>query len=52
MNIYGSHNIAVKFKTRDKVIYYTKAVYHLLRADPEVEYIIDCNTGEILYNRD
>ena len=41
--------IAVKFKNRDHIIYYTSAILHLLRTDPEVEYIINPDNGEILF---
>jgi hypothetical protein len=43
--------IIAKF-TNGQTVEYTKSIFHLLTTDPEVEYIIDFDTGELLYSKD
>lgn len=42
--------LRVKFYGRNAEITYTKAIYKMLLTDPAVEYILDAETGEVLYN--
>lgn len=43
--------IAVKFKDRDETIIFTPAVLDLCRTDPATEWIIDAETGEVIFSR-
>lgn len=42
-------NILAKFKNRNDLIEYTTAVYRLLVTDPDIEYILNAETGEVIY---
>ena len=44
--------ITVKFYNRNESFNYTRQISPQLLNDPDVEYIIDTNTGEILYHGD
>lgn len=44
--------ILVKFKSRQNVIKYTMEIFYLLITDKDIEYIVDANTGELLFNNE
>lgn len=44
--------ILAKFKSRQDVIKYTMEIFHLLITDKDIEYIVDANTGEVLYSKE
>ena len=41
--------VLVKFKDRSDLIEYTVNILHLLKTDPDTEYILDADTGVIIY---
>ena len=41
--------IEVKFSGRDEWIVYTTDILDLLKTDPQLEYITDKETGELIY---
>jgi hypothetical protein len=45
-------NILAKFRNRNELIEYTTNVYNLLITDSEIEYILDAETGEIIFSID
>lgn len=42
-------SILTKFKNRNDMIEYTMNVYNLLVTDKDIEYILDAETGEIIF---
>ncbi|MBO4733098.1 MAG: hypothetical protein J5662_01345 [Clostridia bacterium] len=45
----SAEKIAAKFKTRNDMINYTLAIFDELKADPDIEYIVSQETGEVLF---
>ncbi len=41
--------ILAKLRNRNELIEYTMAVYRLLVTDSEIEYILDAETGEVIF---
>lgn len=41
--------IFAKFKNRNDLIEYTIAVYNLLISDNDIEYILNADTGEVIF---
>lgn len=42
--------ILAKFKNRNDLIKYTTSIFHLLITDKDIDYILDAETGEILFH--
>lgn len=45
----SAEKIAAKFKYREELINYTLAIFEELKADPDVQYIVSQETGEVLF---
>jgi hypothetical protein len=43
-------NILAKFRNRPDLIEYTTAILNYLITDPDTEYIINAETGELIYH--
>lgn len=45
------HEIEVKFSHRQDTITYTMEILNMLLDDPNVEYIVDNQTGAVIFDR-